>query len=133
MKTMIGWMAAVLLVAGCNSVPPPPVLPETGASKAGKNEPERVLVDISAADKRAAKAKLFTAVDRAGLRFGPLFGTAANAQGEDLAVCGFASRGHGDGNLYFAYYNGELLLRDETAPHGASIENQFLALICSHD
>ena len=57
---------------------------------------------------------------------------AANAAGDDLAVCGFAKRDDQDGALYFAYYNGELLLWDEAAPHGTSTENQFLAMICSY-
>lgn len=129
MKSVMAGFAVLLLLAGCTTPGKPPALqvPVTG-----KINPTRVQATPSDADIEAAKASLFTAIDSDGVEFDSLFGTAANPAGEDLAVCGFASRDDQDGALYFAYYNGELLLWDEAAPHGTSIENQFLAMICSY-
>lgn len=128
MKTLMAGLVAVLMLAGCgshtSSVPQAPV--------GGKVNPTRFLVTPDEADVDAAKASLYTAVERDGIHFDSLFGTAASPAGDDLAVCGHASREGEDGALYFAHYNGELLLWDETAPHGSSTENQFLAMICSH-
>ncbi|TBU77383.1 hypothetical protein [Phytopseudomonas daroniae] len=129
MKTLMVALVAALMLAGCSSqrTPPAPQVPV-----AGKINPTRFLVTPAQADIEAAKTSLFTAIDPRGISFDSLFGTAASAAGDDLAVCGFASRDEQEGALYFAYYNGELLLWDETAPHGTSTENQFLAMICSY-
>ncbi|KIP96618.1 MULTISPECIES: hypothetical protein [Pseudomonas] len=128
MKTLMAGLAAALILAGCSHTKPPaPQVPVTG-----KINPTRVMVTPSDADTEAAKASLFTAIDPRGISFDSLFGTAASRAGDDLAVCGFASRDEQPGALYFAYYNGELLLWDEAAPHGTSTENQFLAMICSY-
>ncbi|OLU14760.1 hypothetical protein BVH01_16770 [Pseudomonas sp. PA1(2017)] len=129
MKSLMASFAVLLLLAGCTTPGKPPALqvPVTG-----KINPTRVQVTPSDADIEAAKSSLFTAIDADGVAFDSLFGTAANVAGDDLAVCGFAKRDDQDGALYFAYYNGELLLWDEAAPHGTSTENQFLAMICSY-
>lgn len=129
MKSVMASFAVLLLLAGCSAPGKPPALQ---APVTGKINPTRVQVTPSDADIEAAKASLFTAIDADGVEFDSLFGTAANPAGDDLAVCGFASRDDQDGALYFAYYNGELLLWDEAAPRGASTENQFLAMICSY-
>lgn len=129
MKSLMAGFAALLLLAGCSAPGKPPALQ---APVTGKINPTRVQVTPSDADIEAAKASLFTAIYSDGVEFDTLFGTAANVAGEDLAVCGFAKRDDQDGALYFAYYNGELLLWDEAAPHGTSTENQFLAMICSY-
>lgn len=129
MKSVMASFAVLLLLAGCSAPGKPPALQ---APVTGKINPTRVQVTPSDADIEAAKASLFTAIDADGVEFDSLFGTAANPAGDDLAVCGFASRDHQDGALYFAYYNGELLLWDEAAPRGTSTENQFLAMICSY-
>ncbi|MDD1508045.1 hypothetical protein [Pseudomonas sp. CNPSo 3701] len=129
MKSVMASFAVLLLLAGCSTPGKPPALQ---APVSGKINPTRVQVTPSDADIEAAKASLFTAIDADGVEFDSLFGTAANPAGDDLAVCGFASRDDQDGALYFAYYNGELLLWDEAAPHGTSTENQFLAMICSY-
>lgn len=130
MRILMGAVVAALMLAGCSGYKPVP--PTLQAPVAGKINPTRFLVTPADADIEAAKASLATAVDPKGLSFDSLFGTAASAAGDDLAVCGFASRDEQQGSLYFAYYNGELLLWDETAPHGTSTENQFLAMICSY-
>lgn len=128
MKNLMAGLLAVLMLAGCSgqqsAVPQPPV--------GGKVNPTRFLVTPAEADVEAAKASLFGAVERDGVQFDSVFGTAASPAGDDLAVCGHASRDGQDAALYFAYYNGELLLWDETAPHGSNTENQVLATICSH-
>lgn len=129
MKNLMAGFAALLLLAGCTT---PGKLPALQLPVTGKINPTRVQVTPSDADIEAAKASLFTAIDSDGVKFDSLFGTAANADGDDLAVCGFAKRDDQDGALYFAYYNGELLLWDEAAPHGTNTENQFLAMICSY-
>ena len=129
MKSVMAGFAMLVLLAGCSAPGKPPALQ---APVTGKINPTRVQVTPSDADIDAAKASLFTAVDADGVEFDSLFGTAASAAGDDLAVCGYARRDDQDGALYFAYYNGELLLWDEAAPHGTSTENQFLAMICSY-
>ena len=129
MKSVMASFAVLLLLAGCSAPGKPPALQ---APVTGKINPTRVQVTPSDADIEAAKSSLFTAIDADGVEFDSLFGTAANVAGDDLAVCGFAKRDDQDGALYFAYYNGELLLWDEAAPHGTSTENQFLAMICSY-
>lgn len=129
MKSVMASFAVLLLLAGCSAPGKPPALQ---APVTGKINPTRVQVTPRDADIEAAKTSLFTAIDADGVEFDSLFGTAANPAGDDLAVCGFASRDDQDGALYFAYYNGELLLWDEAAPHGTSTENQFLAMICSY-
>lgn len=129
MKILMAGFAAVLLLSGCSSPGKPAALQ---APVTGKSNPTRVQVIPSDADIEAAKASLFTAIDAEGVEFDSLFGTAANAAGDDLAVCGFARHDDQEQALYFAYYNGELLLWDEAAPHGSSTENQFLAMICSY-
>ncbi|OLU27454.1 hypothetical protein BVH03_14675 [Pseudomonas sp. PA15(2017)] len=129
MKSVMASFAVLLLVAGCGTPGKPPALQ---APVTGKINPTRVQVTPGEAAIEAAKASLFTAIDADGVEFDSLFGTAANASGDDLAVCGFATRDDQDGALYFAHYNGELLLWDEAAPYGTSTENQFLAMICSY-
>lgn len=129
MKILMAGCAALLLLTGCAS---PGTAPALQVPVTGKINPTRVQVTPPGAAIQAAKASLFTAIDAQGVEFDTLFGTAANAAGDDLAVCGFARRDEQQGALYFAHYNGELLLWDEAAPHGTSTENQFLAMICSY-
>lgn len=129
MKILMAGVLAVLMLAGCGSHNTSSI---AQAPVGGKVNPTRFLVIPADADVEAAKNSLFSAVEQDGVTFDSLFGTAASPAGDDLAVCGHASRDAQDRALYFAYYNGELLLWDETAPHGSSTENQFLAMICSY-
>ncbi|XXF07287.1 hypothetical protein J3Q00_14710 [Pseudomonas sp. D2-3] len=128
MKSLMAGFAALLLLAGCSTPGKPAALQ---APVTGKINPTRVQITPGDADIEA-KASLFTAIDAKGVEFDSLFGTAANAAGEDVAVCGFAKRDEMEQALYFAYYSGELLLRGQAAPHRTSTENQFLAMICSY-
>lgn len=132
MKMIIGLGLTCLFLAGCASNEPSNTpLPE--AAKSTSTHPTRFKVAVSAENKRAAEVKALTGFDGGGWSFDPLFGTATDETGQDLAVCGFAHQRDTNNTNYFAYYNGELILWDDKAPSGVSVENQFLAMICSHN
>lgn len=93
----------------------------------------RVEIVPSSADQQSAKAKALMGVEGRGWVFDPLFATARNAHGDDIAICGHGHQTGSDNTLFFAVYQGELVLWDDRAPDGLSVENQFLTLICSTD
>jgi hypothetical protein len=133
MKIIIGLGLTCLFLTGCASHEHSNA-PSPGAAKSTSAPPTpRFKVAVSAENKRAAEAKALTGFDGGCWDFDPLFGTAKDEAGQDLAVCGFAHQRGTDNTNYFAYYNGELILWDEKAPRGVSVENQFLAMICAHN
>jgi hypothetical protein len=91
----------------------------------------RVEVQVSGAARKAAETKALTGVEGQGWVFDPPFATARSDHGDDLAVCGHAHQPGSENTLFFAVYQGELLVWDERAPAGVSVENEFLTLICS--
>ncbi|MFW9088059.1 hypothetical protein ACOI7N_26415 [Pseudomonas sp. P2758] len=95
------------------------------------NQP-RIRMPVTAEQAHVTKSKALAGLEGDGWVFDPLYATAVNAQGRDLAVCGFARQKVTNSSIYFAYYSGELLLSDEKAPSGVSVENEFLTMICSH-
>ncbi|MFL1390656.1 hypothetical protein ACI77F_23605 [Pseudomonas tritici] len=92
----------------------------------------RIKVPVAAKDEQIAKTKALAGFEGKGWVFEPVFATAVNAAGRDLAVCGFARQRGTENSAYFAYYNGELFISDERAPAGVSVENEFLTFICSY-
>ncbi|VVO44743.1 hypothetical protein [Pseudomonas fluorescens] len=131
MKMFAGLGLAFLLISGCTTGEHP--APESAVPIAAKGQTApRVKVGVSEKDKNLARAKALTGLEGKGWDFEPLYGTAADQSGRDLAVCGKARQHSAQATAYFAYYNGELILWDETETHGTSVENQFLSLICSY-
>lgn len=131
MKRVMGLCLA--LTVGCAQLPAaqspaPTAIREKGVVDIGA---PRVDIEPSSADQKTAKAKALMGVEGRGWVFDPLFATARNDRGDDIAVCGHARQSGSDNTLFFAVYQGELLLWDDRAPPGLSIENQFLTLICS--
>lgn len=132
MKALIAACLVCVLLSGCASensqLSAAPV-----QAKPHLKIPMRVKVQLSEADKNAARAKALTGFEGEGWEFFPLYGTAVDSSGKDLAVCGKAQRHSAQEIAYFAFYNGELILWDQTETHGLSVENQFLTVICSHE
>lgn len=95
------------------------------------NQP-RIKVPVTAKDSDVAKTKALAGLEGGGWVFDPLYATAVNAERRDLAVCGFARQRGTTNSVYFAYYSGELIVSDDKAPSGVSVENEFLTMICSH-
>jgi len=91
----------------------------------------RIKVPVTASADHAAKTKALAGLDGDGWAFDTLYATAVNTDGRDLAVCGFARQRGTTNTVYFAYYGGELIVSDDKAPSGVSVENEFLTLICS--
>jgi len=124
--------ASLLVVAGCARI----TVSSSPAIAAAETEPlsdawaGRVEVIASRADRALAQSKARTAVEGEGWVFDPPFATARNEQGDDLAVCGHGNQPVSGDAVFFAFYQGELLLWDERAPAGISVENQFITLIC---
>ncbi len=128
---VIAWLGlACACLAGCSQTPPETAV-TTPDSIESLNQP-RIKVPVAAKDERAAKTKALAGFEGGGWVFDPVYATAVNADGGDLAVCGFAHQRGTENSVSFAYYNGELFLSDDRAPAGVSVENQFLTLICSH-
>jgi hypothetical protein len=131
MKALLA--SSLLILTGCAHPTEPPCqhcswsnahdLTDVGA--------HRVEVQVTGQDQRVAKAKALDGADGEGWVFDPLFATARNDRGDDTAVCGHAHQTKGGSSLFFAYYQGELLLWDERAPTGISVENEVITLICS--
>lgn len=125
--------AAILALGGCQQLPDPRPPEPSDANPdvlAGVGN-ARVGVQVPSAARKAAEAKALTGVEGQGWVFDPPFATARNDRGDDLAVCGHARQPGSENTLFFAFYQGELLLWDERAPAGVSVENEFLTLICS--
>lgn len=126
------WISLFAL-AGCHQLPGArPLATADGNTDSltgvGKS---RVEVQVSSADRRAAEAKALTGVEGKVWVFDPPFATARNDRGDDMAVCGRAHQPGSENTLFFAFYQGELLLWDDRAPAGVSVENEFITLICS--
>lgn len=119
--------------AGCQQLPGsrPLAMADGNTDFLNRVGQSRVEVQVSGADRKAAEAKALTGVEGKGWVFDPPFATARNDHGDDLAVCGHAHQPGSENTLFFAFYQGELLLWDERAPAGVSVENEFLTLICS--
>jgi hypothetical protein len=132
MKMFAGLGFACLLILGCAS-DKHPATESSIPIAVNPQAPMRVKVPLSEQEKNSARAKALTGFEGEGWNFEPLYGTAADKSGRDLAVCGKAKQHRADATAYFAYYNGELILWDETETHGTSVENQFLAMICSYE
>ena len=95
------------------------------------NQP-RIKVPVTASADHDAKTKALAGLGGNGWAFDTLYATAVNTDGRDLAVCGFARQRGTTNTVYFAYYSGELIVSDDKAPSGVSVENEFLTLICSY-
>jgi hypothetical protein len=95
------------------------------------NQP-RIKVPVTAKAGHDARTKALAGLDGEGWTFDTLYATAVNTDGRDLAVCGFARQRGTTNSVYFAYYSGELIVSDDKAPSGVSVENEFLTLICSY-
>jgi len=117
-------------LAGCNHMPAQTSV-TTPDSIESLSQP-RIKVAFSTKDEQVAKTKALAGFEGGGWVFDPIYATAVNAAGRDLAVCGFARQRGTENSAYFAYYNGELFISDESAPAGISVENEFLTLICSY-
>lgn len=117
-------------LAGCAAAPVDNTA--TTADSIDHLNPPRIKVPVPARDEHIAKAKALAGLEGDGWVFDPLYATAVNAAGSDLAVCGFAHQRGTRNAVYFAYYSGELLVSDDKASAGLSVENQFLTLVCSH-
>ncbi|UZJ57954.1 hypothetical protein OKW98_15125 [Pseudomonas sp. KU26590] len=126
------WLSLVAL-AGCQQLAGsgPPEVSDGSTEPLIEVGKSRVEVPVSSAERKAAEAKALTGVEGQGWVFDPPFATARNDHGDDLAVCGHAHQPGSENTLFFAFYQGELLLWDEKAPAGVSVENEFLTLICS--
>ena len=130
----VGFIASLGLagtcLVGCSHTPA-----QTGATTPDSIESPsqpRIKVAVTAKDEQIAKTKALAGFEGGGWVFDPVYATAVNAAGRDLAVCGFARQRGTDNSAYFAYYNGELFISDERAPAGISVENEFRTLICSY-
>lgn len=117
-------------VSGCSHTPPEKTL-STPDSIENLNQP-RIKVPVTAKDDYVARTKALTGLEGDGWEFDPLYATAVSTDRRDLAVCGFARQRGTTNSVYFAYYSGELILSDDKAPSGVSVENEFLTMICSH-
>lgn len=126
------WISLFVL-AGCQQLPgaqPPATADGNTESLTGVGK-SRVEVQVSSAARKSAETKALTGVEGKGWVFDPPFATARNDRGDDMAVCGHAHQPGSENTLFFAVYQGELLIWDERAPAGLSVENEFLTLICS--
>ncbi|KAA0987302.1 hypothetical protein ACQR3P_04510 [Rhodococcus sp. IEGM1300] len=128
MNILLGLMCACL--AGCGHAPTEKTV-TTPDSIENLNQP-RIKVPVTAKDDYVTKTKALTGLEGDGWVFDPLYATAVNTDRRDLAVCGFARQRGTTNSVYFAYYSGELILSDDKAPSGVSVENEFLTMICSH-
>lgn len=124
---LLGLMSACLAACGHAPTEKTVSMPE---SIANQNIP-RIKVPVTANDDNVAKTKARSGLEGDGWVFDPLYGTAVNTDRRDLAVCGFARQRGTTNSVYFAYYSGELILSDDRAPSGVSVENEFLTMICS--
>ncbi|MGV8919787.1 MAG: hypothetical protein ACOH2R_18620 [Pseudomonas sp.] len=124
---------SLLLLAGCQQTPGPrsPARVDGNTDALTDVGKARVKVQVSGAARKAAETKALTGVEGQAWVFDPPFGTARNDRGDDMAVCGHAHQLGGETALFFAVYQGELLVWDDRAPAGLSVENEFLSLICS--
>ncbi|WP_256592599.1 hypothetical protein [Pseudomonas sp. 43NM1] len=125
---LLGVLCACL--AGCGHTPTQKTV-ITPDSIENLNQ-SRIKVPVPARDGVAARTKALAGFEGHGWVFDPLYATAVNTDGRDLAVCGFARQQGTKNSVYFAYYSGELIVSDDKAPFGVSVENEFLAMICSH-
>jgi hypothetical protein len=124
---VLGLMSACLV--GCGNAPTEKTV-STPDSIENHNHP-RIKVPVTADDENVAKTKARSGLEGDGWVFDPLYATAVNTDRRDLAVCGFARQRGTTNSVYFAYYSGELILSDDKAPSGVSVENEFLTMICS--
>jgi len=129
MNRVLGFCLA--MAVGCTQLPQTQSPAPTQTGGVVDIGAPRVEVVPSSVDQQAARAKALMGVEGRGWVFDPLFATARNARGDDTAVCGHGHQPGSDNTLFFAVYQGELLLWDDRAPAGLSVENQFLTLICS--
>lgn len=123
-------IVVLAMTAGCGHTPPEKTV-TTPDSIENLNQP-RIKVPVTAKDGFVAKNKVLAGLEGDGWVFDPLYATAVNADSRDLAVCGFARQKATTRSVYFAYYSGELLVSDDKASSGVSVENEFLTMICSH-